>query len=417
MNQIYVDRRKKVMDCLGDGEMLVLYSGMPVPMSMDECYPFEANRHFYYLTGLRRENMALLLSKTGDEPREILYIEPAIPKMERWTGKRVTREEAIRISGMSSVQFIGALEDMISRICAREFPKAVWMDTHVEDGKALPMYNVVKAKEFLGKYPGVQVRDLHPVVSRIRMIKDAEEIACFREAIRMTNKGLERVMDRLHPGMMEYQVQADFEYEIRNQGSEHTSFPTIVGSGKNGCSLHYESNDAEIGDGNLVLLDLGARYKGYCADISRTYPASGTYTEAQRTYYEIVLEANRAVEASAKPGMTIKQLTELCKDVLAEGLIRLGKIKGKEEIGNYFMHGVSHFIGLDTHDVYDALNCPLEPGMIISNEPGLYIDDEAIGIRIEDDLLITENGCENLSREIEKDPDHIERIMAGRKRA
>ena len=165
MNQIYVDRRKKVMDCLGDGEMLVLYSGMPVPMSMDECYPFEADRHFYYLTGLRRENMALLLSKTGDEPREILYIEPAIPKMERWTGKRVTREEAIRISGMSSVQFIGTLEDMISRICAREFPKAVWMDTHVEDGKALPMYNVVKAKEFLDKYPGVQVRDLHPVVS------------------------------------------------------------------------------------------------------------------------------------------------------------------------------------------------------------------------------------------------------------
>ncbi|MBQ8092213.1 MAG: aminopeptidase P family protein [Clostridia bacterium] len=414
MQNKYVERRGKLMEQLGEGEMLLLYSGISVPCSMDECFPFEANRHFFYLTGLRRENMVLLMSRTGGKKREILYIEQPVPALERWTGKRVTKEEAQRITGIKDVQFFQSHMAMVERLCAREFPKVLWMDCHRESSDAPASYNLTRAQTIHASYPAIQLKDMHPLVSRMRMNKDETEIAEFRKAVDLTHKGLNRVLNTLCSGQMEYAVQAEFEYEIRRRGAEAVSFPTIVGSGINGCSLHYETNDCRIEPGTLVLLDLGARLNGYCADISRTYPADGRFTPQQRRYYELVLKANRAVAEAAKPGMTIEKLNDLCKSVLADGLMEMGKISKAEEIGKYYMHGVSHFIGLDTHDVYDMLNRPLEPGMVLSDEPGLYIDEEKIGIRIEDDLLITESGCEVLSEAIERTPDEIEAIMAKR---
>lgn len=405
-------RRQKVLSQLREGELMLLFSGISVPSSMDECYPFGVNRHFYYLTGLRRENMVLLLSKTGGKVREILYIEQPIPAMERWTGKRVTKPEAARISGITDIQFTGTHMAMIARIFSREFPTKLWMDCHRESADSPESYNLMQAKQLHDRYPAVVLGDAHPVIARLRMNKSQAETEAFREAIGLTHKGLMRVLRTLRPGMPEYAVQAEFEYEIKRSGAEAVSFPTIVGSGINGCSLHYEANSAMIEPGALVLLDLGARVRGYCADISRTYPANGRFTGRQRAYYDIVLAANRAIAGTARPGMTLEQLNNKCKEVLAAGLIDLGKIGKAEEISKYYMHGVSHFIGLDTHDAYDMLNRPLEPGMVISNEPGLYVDDEQIGIRIEDDLLITEDGCEVLSADIERTADEIEAIMA-----
>ena len=412
MQQEYDKRRQRLLDQLGEGEVMLLYSGISIPSSMDECFPFEVNRHFFYLTGLRRENMALLLAKTGGKVREILYIEQPIPALERWTGKRVTKPEAGEISGIKDIQFIATHAAMISRIFSRECPSKLWMDCHLEDSNAPESYNLMQAKRLHEKYPAVLLGDIHPLISRMRMNKETAEVDVFREAVGLTHKGLARVLRTLRPGMPEYAVQAEFEYEIRRSGAEAVSFPTIVGSGINGCSLHYETNDAVIEPGTLVLLDLGAKVRGYCADISRTYPANGRFTERQRAYYDVVLSANRAVSEAACPGVTIEQLNNRCKEVLAAGLMEMGKISQAEELPKYFMHSVSHFIGLDTHDVYDMLNRPLEPGMIISNEPGLYVDDEKIGIRIEDDLLITAEGCEVLSAAIERTADEIEAIMA-----
>ncbi|MDD6721522.1 MAG: M24 family metallopeptidase, partial [Clostridiales bacterium] len=237
------------------------------------------------------------------------------------------------------------------------------------------------------------------------------EVALISKAIDITNQGLQRVLKNLKPGTREYQAQADYEYVVHYLGAEGPSFPTIAGSGKNGCMLHYETNREICQDGSLLLLDLGTRWEGYCSDITRTYPVNGKFTDRQRQVYEIVLRANKEVAAQAKPGMTTRELNDICKRVLSEGCMELGLIEKEEDIGRYYMHGVSHHLGIDVHDV-TVEGVKLAPGSVITDEPGLYIDEWEIGIRIEDDLLITEDGCQVLSAGIIKEPEEIEAFMA-----
>ena len=325
----------------------------------------------------------------------------------------VDQETMFKISegfgfGMGMMDMCGAVTGMMM---------VIGMDNSIgnlENGKATKADTYKKTKEFAEKYPGHAVKNISQVIAELRMQKDGDEVALVREAIGITDKALQYVMKHLEPGMAEYQAQADFEYMIRYNGAEGTAFPTIAGSGANGTMLHYDTNLDICEDGSLLLMDLGAKYRGYCADITRTYPVNGTYTERQRQVYDIVLAANREVAKTAKPGMTLKELNEIAKKVLAAGCMKLGLIEKEDEIDTYYMHGVSHHLGINVHDVTAACNETLQPGAIITDEPGLYIDEWEIGIRIEDDLLITENGCECLSEAIIRDPDEIEAFMKDR---
>ncbi|MDO5378952.1 MAG: Xaa-Pro aminopeptidase [Clostridia bacterium] len=406
----YGKRREAVLRQMEAESLLILYSGEGVPASMDETFPFEANHHFFYLTGLRRENMALVLSRSTDKPRTVLFIEEPVPDMERWTGRRVTLSEAKEISGIEDVRYIDSLEAYIGRCAARETVGSAYFDCYRNAMPDADSYNMAKAKAFAAAYPAIRLRNAHAMLAAMRMVKDETEIAAMKKAIALTDQGLRRVLSRLEPGQMEYQAQADFEYAIRMGGAEDTAFATIAGSGLNGCMLHYGTNHCRMEAGSLLLMDLGAKADGYCADITRTYPVSGTYSERQRQIYNIVLAANRAVAEVAKPGMTLGELNEVCKGVLAKGMMELGKIEKPEEIGRYYMHGVSHHLGIDTHDAA-VDGAKLAPGMVITDEPGLYIDEEAIGIRIEDDLLITEEGCVVLSEAIPRKAEEIEALM------
>ena len=410
--QNWAQRREQVLEQMEAGSVLVLYSGESVPASLDAGYPFEANHHFFYLTGLRRENMALVLSTTGGRRTQTLFIEEPIPSMERWTGKRVTVEEAKEISGVQDVRYIDAMNSFLGRLAAREEINTAYFDCYRDAFGDVDSYNMAKAKAFAATYPTAQLKNAHPMLARMRMVKDEGEIEQVKKAVALTDEGLRRMLSRLKPGMMEYQAQAEFEYGIRMAGAEGPAFPTIAGSGLNGCMLHYGTNHCRMEDGTLLLVDLGARYAGYCADITRTYPVSGTYSARQKEIYDIVLEANRAVAQAAKPGVTLRELNELCRKVLAEGMLRIGKIEKEEEIDRYYMHGVAHHLGIDTHDAAIDEGKGLAPGMIITDEPGLYIDEEAIGIRIEDDLLITQDGCEVLSEAIPRTTQEIEALMA-----
>ena len=410
-------RRAAVLEKMGAHSLMVLYSGESVPASMDEGYPFEANHHFFYLTGLRRENMALVLSTSAAEPKTVLFIEEPVPAMERWTGRRMTKEEAAAVSGIDDVRYIDSLPGAISRFMTREWVESAWFDCYRDAMGDVDSYNMQKAKAFAKAYPTVTLRNVHPVIAKLRMRKDESELACMQEAIDLTGRALHHVLTRLAPGQMEYQAQAEFEYAIRYGGAEGTAFATNAGSGLNGCMLHYGTNHCRMEDGSLLLMDLGAKVRGYCADITRTYPVNGRYTPRQKEIYDIVLAANRAVAKAARPGMTLAQLNDICKQTLAEGLIRIGKMESAEDIGRYYMHGVSHHLGIDTHDATGPDALELAPGMVITDEPGLYIDEEAIGIRIEDDLLITEDGCTVLSEAIPRTTEEIEAIMAGEKRA
>lgn len=413
----YNKRRQTVFDRMVDHSIAVLYSGIEHHVSADEydLFTAHANRNFFYLTGLRRDKMALVLDKATAEPKTTLFIEEADPSMERWYGRKVTVDEAKELSGIDNVRFIDELDGAIDMIMTREDVYTAYFDTYRHQKEDLPDYNVVKANEFKAAYPGVSIRNLFPFVAEQRMQKDEDEIALTKEAIKLTDTALKNVLANLRPGMFEYEAQADFEYSIRRNGAEWTAFPTIAGSGMNGTMLHYDTNQDMMEDGSLLLMDLGARVWGYNSDITRTYPVNGKYTERQRQVYDIVLEANRTVLKEAKPGMTTVDLNNICKKVLAAGCIRLGLIEKEEEISRYYMHGVSHHLGIDVHDVTVDSNKKLRPGAIISDEPGLYIDEWEIGIRIEDDLLITEDGAVCLSEEIMRDADEIEAYMASQK--
>lgn len=413
----YNKRRQTVFDRMADHSIAVLYSGIEHHVSADEydLFTAHANRNFFYLTGLRRDKMALVLDKAAAEPKTTLFIEEADPSMERWYGRKVTVDEAKELSGIDNVRFIDELDGALDMIMTREDVYTAYFDTYRHQKEDLPDYNVVKANEFKAAYPGVSIRNLFPFVAEQRMQKDEDEIALTKEAIKLTDTALKNVLANLKPGMFEYEAQADFEYSIRRNGAEWTAFPTIAGSGMNGTMLHYDTNQDMMEDGSLLLMDLGARVRGYNSDITRTYPVNGKYTERQRQVYDIVLEANRTVLKEAKPGMTTVDLNNICKKVLAAGCIRLGLIKKEEEISRYYMHGVSHHLGIDVHDVTVDSNKKLRPGAIISDEPGLYIDEWEIGIRIEDDLLITEDGAVCLSEEIMREADEIEAYMASQR--
>ncbi len=410
----YRERREKVYSQMEDKSILVLYSGEALHVSADAYQHFEANRQFFYLTGIRRENMALIIDKCGEKLEETLFIEPIDPSVERWVGRKMTKEEAKEVSGIESVTVIDNLASTLDRILNRKLPKKVYFDTYRHQKSDLPDYNLVKAREFAKDYPGTAVDNIYPVVAALRMVKDADEVEVTREAVKVTEEALKHVLKTLKPGMMEYQVQAEFEYKVKSLGADGMAFPTIAGSGLNGTMLHYETNHDVCREDTLILLDLGARVKGYNADITRTYPVSGKFTERQKQFYNIVLKANRSVAAMAKPGVTLKELNDHCKSVLAEGLIELALIEKEEEVGKYYMHGVSHHLGIDVHDVTVPEKAKLEAGMIITDEPGLYIDEEEIGIRVEDDLLITEDGCVVLSEGIVRTVEDIEAVMKER---
>lgn len=407
----YQARRQALLEQMAEDSLLILYSGAPAHISVDAYHEFQANRHFFYLTGLRRENMILVLRKGPGGQCATLYIEQADPKAERWTGKMVTQEEAQACSGIEDVRYIQRFEPEINAMLNASTITTCYFDCYRHRTEDLPDCNLAAAQRFAHDHPGITVRNLWPMVSKMRMRKDQEEVERITHAVDITNQALQHVLATLKPGMKEYQAQANYEYMVHYLGAEGPSFPTIAGSGKNGCMLHYETNRETCADGSLLLLDLGVRQEGYCSDITRTYPVNGKFTERQRKVYDIVLRANKEVAAQAKPGMTTKELNEICKKVLAQGCMELGLIQKEEELSQYYMHGVSHHLGLDVHDV-TVEGEKLAPGSVITNEPGLYIDQWEIGIRIEDDLLITPEGCRVLSKDIIKEPEQIEAFMA-----
>ncbi len=396
---MYNKRRQQVIDAMDNESLAVIYADSPV------------SRDFFYLTGIDRENMALLLVKRNEGVEVQLFIEKPDPTVEKWMGKRMSVKEAKAKSQIDNIKFMESLDnEILLNINRRCIEKMYFLQNefNLSQNKGL---NIRKAQEYRTHFPTIEIKNLYSIIGTLRMQKDSDEVTKVEKAIEMTKNGLNEVLKVLKPGLYEYQVQATYEYSIKYQGSIKPSFPTIAGAGYNGTMLHYGTNRDMIHDGDLILLDLGAMYEGYCSDITRTYPANGKFTPRQKQIYDIVLKANQRVKDEARPGLTPFDLNEICKEVLANGLIEIGLIEKPEELTKYYMHGVSHHLGLDVHDVTIASNAKLRPGAIISNEPGLYIEEEAIGIRIEDDLLITEDGCRVLSQDIMRTTEEIEAYM------
>ncbi|MDI9258781.1 aminopeptidase P family protein [Alicyclobacillus sendaiensis] len=409
----YAKRREALLERIPDGAIALFFAGQAPHMSGDHAYsPFHVNRNFYYLTGIEQEHSRLLLAKLGGSAQAILFTEHVSEVEEKWTGKRLPDHVAREISGIADVQDLAQFETALGRMLRTGEYEWLYLDVEQDRFHQTETEAHRFAREFRDKYPAIGIRNPYAEVCRMRTVKDEGEIECIRRAIDITREGVVAMMKNARPGMREYELEAHFDFALRSRGVREHAFPPIVAGGERACVLHYVDNDQVIEDGQLVLCDLGASYKGYSADITRTFPISGTFTTRQREIYHIVLAAMEATIQAIRPGVTTGELNEVTKAVLAQELKRIGLIQEDGEVARYYYHGVSHRLGLDTHDV-GSPKWPLEPGDVITVEPGLYIAEEGIGIRIEDDILVTEDGPVNLSSGIPKDPDEIERIMRG----
>lgn len=267
-------------------------------------------------------------------------------------------------------------------------------------------------ESFKYKYPQVIVKDISSKITSLRMIKSKSEIDEMQKAIDITIDGVSSLMKNARPGMKEYELEAYFDFECKTNGVKDFAFRTIAAAGKNATTLHYVENNCEIKNGDLILFDLGAQWNYYNADITRTFPVNGRFSDRQKQVYEAVLRVNKAVIEKIKPGVVYKELNSWATDLIAEECIKLGIIKEKKEVSKYYWHSIGHNLGLDTHDVEpQGRNFVFEKGMVFTVEPGIYISEEGIGVRIEDDILVTEDGCEVLTKEMIKEVSEIEEFM------
>ncbi len=423
----FASRRARLLNLMEPRSVAIIFGGVPKVFSADEDMAFEINRNFHYLTGIKQEDSVLILVNGEGETKEFLFVLPFDELKEKWYGRRLTVQEASEISGIKNVLLRNSFEGkVIASLDPNIFSfgeiEHLYLDLDREIKIADETSTKIYRDEMKKKYPSLSIYDIYPLITTLRLRKSNKEIAELKSAIKSTKLGLHAMWNAMKPGVKEYEMANVFFHTIMDDnGYEGLSFPTIAATGVNAACLHYPTPMATLKDGDLFLSDLGARKNFYCADITRTVPVNGKFTELQRQVYSIVLGANKMVANIARPGITIEELQNRTVEYLADGCLKAGLIKNKEEIANYYFHGVSHLIGLDTHDPYlnplgrDSKKLPLEPGMIISDEPGLYMKDRGLGVRIEDDILITENGCEVLSKDIIKEIDEIENFLASRK--
>ncbi|MDE7263276.1 MAG: aminopeptidase P N-terminal domain-containing protein [Anaeroplasmataceae bacterium] len=403
-SKIFIEHRKKIFDLMEDQSVMIIFSNLKSENKN------EVQRNFFYLTGVKEEKDIVLLYKHNQKQTEMIFIQPYDELQAKWVGKPFSVEEVKLTSGIFGVHYLEEWKSILYRILPE--CRYLYVDLNRESVEQRLTEEELFIKETRDKNPWLQVLNARPLFQKARTIKDSWEIEQMRKAIDITQKGIESILANIGP-MMEYQLESYFDQSIKYFGASGYSFPTIAASGQNGCCLHYQENNCKMQDGDLVLFDLGAHVNMYCADISRTFPVNGKFSPRQREIYEIVLGGQSVVFEHAKPGITTKELNQILIQYFAKELKRIGLIQEDSEVSRYYYHGVSHHIGLDCHDLCEYT--PLKPGSVISNEPGLYIAEEKIGIRIEDDVLITENGCENLSQGIIKTVDEIEAFIARRK--
>ena len=411
-----LERRNNLLDKMDDNSFAIIFAGVSKSRSEDEDYSFSINRNFYYLTGIEQEGSILTIRKNEGLLKETLYLSNYDPLIEKWTGKRLTLKEASNISAVDNCLYLTQAEIDIKKTIDQDRKLTLYLDfSEFYDIKSHYNVNDLK-KEISEHYPTLKIDNIYPSIIRLRMKKSKYEIECFKTAIENTNKALKVLLKESKDNVNEYYLSSLFYHNIHSFEHSELSFPTIVAAGKNATCLHYTTSFDTLHKDDLVLYDLGAEYKYYCADISRTYPIGDKYNSLEKKIYEIVLGANKLVIEKARPGITIKELNTMVTEFMAKECVKEKLIDKEEDIKNVYFHSVSHFIGLDTHDPAFSKDdtttrygfIPLEEGNVISDEPGLYFEKLGIGIRIEDDLLITRDGCECLSKDIIKEIKDIE---------
>jgi len=416
---VYHERRARLVGDTGNGVIVLFgYSGADVAASVTR---FHQNEAFYYLTGWNEPDAMLLVvpkvvpRSRHDQPAEIdkemLFIPPHDYRAEKWSGPKVGPEDsdAAARTGFTIVKsttlFPSELQEAL-----KAFPKIYTeLTPQPESGEEWFQKDAVAKLHKLA--PLASFADLRPLMTRMRAVKSTSEIALIRKAVEASMDAHFAAMKAVKPGVSEYEIAALMKYEFERRGCEWPSYPPIVGSGFFSTVLHYDDDDRQMQDGEVVVMDVAGSYSGYASDITRTLPINGHFTPRQREIYEIVLGAQSAALAAARPGISMGQGKNSLQKIAYDYIDSHGKDLNGKPLGQYFIHGLGHSVGLNVHDPTDY-NSTLEPGMVMTLEPGIYIPDERLGVRIEDMILVTQDGAELLTRRLPRDPNEIEKMMS-----
>jgi Xaa-Pro aminopeptidase len=423
---VYAERRRRLAAAIGDG-VAVIPTAPERVRNRDSHYPYRFDSHFYYLSGFGEPEAVLVL--VGN--KSLLFCREKNPERETWDGFRYGPDAARERFGFDEAHPIASLDQEMARLLENRPALYYPMGADAQwDARAIRWLNAVRERVRAGIAAPERVQDVRALIDDMRLVKDAHELAIMRRAARIAAQAHRRAMQRARPGRTEYEVEAELLYEFRRNGAQFPAYSPIVAGGANACVLHYVANDAPLRDGELLLIDAGCELDGYASDITRTFPVNARFSAGQREVYEVVLAAQRAAMDKVRPGCGWNEPHDAAVKVLAQGLIDLKLIAGaldevleKETYKRFYMHRTGHWLGLDVHDAGEYKRQgdwrALAPGMTLTVEPGLYIraEDDVperlrnIGIRIEDDVLVTDAGCEVITAEAPKAIADIEALM------
>lgn len=424
--QIFIQNRKRFVEKMKPNTIAIFNSNDELSSNADALYKFKQNSDLYWLTGIEQEDTMLILFPDNPDQRftEVLVLVRPNELKEIWDGKRYRANEATDISGIQKIVWLDALPANLQKwINASD---GIYLNTNEHDrkGTELPTTRDYRfVEEIKAKYPLHQLYRSAKLLKELRAIKSAEEVEVLRTAINITNKAFKRVLKFVKPGVMEYEIEAEIVHEFLRNRSSGEAYNSIIAGGDRARTLHYISNSEEVKDGELILMDFGAAYGGYNADLTRTIPVNGKFTERQKEVYNGCLHIHNFCKSILKPGITFKEYHRQIGDEATKIFLQLGLLKdedlkdeNKEEyetrpFRKYLYHGISHHLGVDVHDL-GSFDIPVEKGMVFTIEPGIYIADEKFGIRIENNVWITEDGNEDLMQNIPITVEEIEALMA-----
>ncbi|KGO81185.1 X-Pro aminopeptidase [Flavobacterium beibuense F44-8] len=419
---LFIKNRKKFTAEMKPKSVAVFNSNDIYPISADSTIPFQQHRDIFYLSGVDQEESILLLCPDApyEHLREILFLRETNEHIAVWEGEKLTKDRAFEVSGIKSVYWLQDFEKVLFEVMTYCDTMYINTNEHYRSSVQTETREARFVKWWKEKYPAHQVAKSNPILQRLRSIKESEELDLLQKACDITEKGFRRVLSFTKPGVMEYEIEAEFIHEFIRNRSKGFAYGPIIASGANANVLHYVENNQQCREGELILFDVGAEYANYSSDMSRTIPVSGRFTDRQKEVYNAVLRVKDEATKMLVPGALWKQYHVEVGKIMTSELLGLGLLD-KADVQNenpdwpaykkYFMHGTSHHLGLDTHD-YGLLVEPMKPNMVFTVEPGIYIPAEGFGIRLEDDVVIQESGEPfNLMRNIPIEADEIESLM------
>lgn len=421
--ELFILNRRNFVKQLKPCSIAVFHSNDVMPTNADGTMAFRQNSDLFYLSGIDQEESILILFPDSKDQKlkEILFVRETNDFILTWEGYKLTKQQAKKISGIETVYWTHEFEQVLNVLMSET--EHVYLNTneHLRAVVEVETRDARFIKWCKERYPLHKYERSAPIMHNVRAIKSEAEVELIRKACHITELGFRRLLGFIKPGVMEYEIEAEIYHEFIRNRSRGPAYSSIIASGGNACILHYVDNNQECKDGDLVLMDFGAEYANYAADLTRTVPVNGTFTPRQREVYEAVLRVMKAATRMLVPGNTLNQYHSFVGTVMENELIRLGLLN-QSDVRNqdpekplykkYFMHGTSHFLGLDVHDVGNKYR-PFEAGMVFTCEPGIYIKEENIGIRLENNILITKNGAVDLMKNIPLEADVIERLMKG----